>query len=259
MRIRDRLVCEPRTALTMLCTLALIGGVAAPRAHAQEFLRLPDFAEEVVKAAADEGDREALYILASVYFKGKRVPTDYRKSAELLTRAAEQGLALAQLHLGEMYFDGTRIPQNDEYALRWYQVAALQGLALAQYGMGQIYAEGRGITQDFREAARWYEQAAMQGHGLAQRELGLMHAIGSGVPLDLQESYKWLAISATQGVPQAVSGRDQVRNRMTPSELATAQRNAASFTAGPHYNSDELAHQARSILARAKAIQDVKP
>ncbi len=226
----------------------------AMHASAQTLLRIPDFTVEQVQAAADEGDAEALYILASVYFKGVRTPRDYRKAVDLFTRAGELGLALAQLHLGEMYYDGTKIPQNDAEALRWYQAAALQGLTEAQYGLAKIYADGMGVAKDFQAAASWYMQAAVQGHENAQLELGLLYAAGAGVDLNLTESYKWLVLSSSQGLADAVTARDEIRGRLTADQVATAQREAGRFRPTPHYNSTNLDGQVSNIVERVKAL-----
>jgi len=179
-------------------------------------------------------------------------------AAKLFTRAAELGLGVAQLHLAEMYFDGTKVPQNDELAFRWYQTAALQGIPVAQYGLGNVYAQGRGTPEDLEQAAYWYEQAAMQGHSLAQNELGLLYATGTGVTQDLSEAYKWLALAAAQGNPDAVTARDEVRNGLTPSDIAGAQRNAAYFSPVLHYGTSEQKRQRESVVERAKDLVPAK-
>ncbi len=253
MKVFDRFARATRP-LMGLCATAFICATLLPHAHAQEILRLPDFPIDQVQPAANEGDPEALYILATVYFKGKRVPRNYRKAAELFTRAAEQGLALAQLHLGEMYFDGSKIPQSDAQAMRWYQVAALQGMEWAQYGLGNVYAKGRGTPMNLEKAAYWYEQAAMQGHGESQTELGLLYATGSGVPLDMPTAYKWLVLAAAQGLSDAAKARDEVRGGLTPSQIDSAQLNAATFSAIPHYGKGELDRQTQSIQERSKGL-----
>ncbi len=257
MTVLFRLVSASRRVM-MLCLCSVAISLLAPAASAQEMLRLPDFKVKSVSAAASEGDSEALYILAGVYFKGKRVARDYKQASVLLTRAAEQGLALAQLHLGDMFYTGDKIPQNDASALRWYQVAALQGLPLAQYGLANIYANGRGTAMDYREALRWYEQAALQGHDMSQYELGLLYATGMGTAKDLIKGYMWLSLAAAQGNPQASSGRDNVRSMMTPEQLALAQSNAGNFKVTPHYNSDQLTHQTQKITDRAQGILDAQ-
>ena len=257
MSVLLRFVCASPSVL-WLCFFSVTSALLLPSASAQEMLRLPDFTVDSVKPVADEGSSEALYILAAVYFKGKRVPRDYKKASELLTRAGEQGLALAQLHLGEMFYTGDKIPQNDSSALRWYQMASLQGLPLAQYGLGNIYASGRGTTQDYREAMRWYEQAALQGHDLSQYEMGILYATGTGVAKDTIKGYMWLALSAAQGNAQASSYRDNIRAMMTPEQIALAQSQAGSFKAIPHYNRDQLTKQTKAILEKAQGIIDAK-
>ncbi len=253
MTVFDRLT-RVTAPLMGLCAVAFTGTVLLPQAEAQEILRLPDFPVDQVQPAADEGDPEALYIMATVYFKGKRIARDFRKAADLFTRAGEQGLGLAQLHLGQMYFDGSKVPQNDALALRWYQVAALQGMKQAQYGLGNVYAQGRGTPADMKQAAYWYEQAAMQGHGPSQTELGLLYATGDGVVLDLSIAYKWLALASAQGLPDAATARDEVRGGLTPSQIESAQRIAAAFNPIPHYGQAELARQTADIQERAKGL-----
>lgn len=243
-----------RNSFGALSALLIYAGGLAAGAMAQELLRIPDFPLSQVQAAADDGDAEALYILGTVYFKGKRVTRDYRRAATLFRRAAEQGLAIAQLHLAKMYFEGMRIPQNDARCFQWYRVAARQGLPDAQYGLGNVYYGGRGTAQDYAAAARWYRYAAQQGHHDAQYELGLLYATGTGVQQDLEEGYKWLALAAAGGVRDAVAGRDEVRNKMTSAQLATAQRHAAQFQPTPHYNADALQRQRNRIYERAKGL-----
>lgn len=270
MNLVDRFVRTIRPLVGM-CAFIFVIAMLLPRAEAQEILRLPEFPVEDVEPDAANGDREALYILGTLYFKGelietkqgdrklrKRLLPDFRKAAAAFTRAAEQGLGLAQLHLAEMYYDGTKVPQNDELAFRWYQTAALQGIPMAQYGLGNVYAQGRGTEENLQEAAYWYEQAAMQGHAQAQSELGLLYATGTGVPLNLLIGYKWLALAAAQGHPDAATARDEVRNGLTPSDIADAQRNAAIFKATLHYGDDEQKRQKAAVVERAKDLLPAK-
>ncbi len=256
MTVFDRFARASRP-LVGICVSVLISATLLPHVEAQEILRLPDFPIDQVAPAAEEGDAEALYILATVYFKGKRLPMgrpDFRTAAKLFTRAAELGLGLAQMHLAEMYYDGTKVPQSDEQAFRWYQTAALQGIPVAQYGLGNIYAQGRGTPENLEEAAYWYQQSAMQGFSPAQSELGLLYATGTGVPQNLLEGYKWLALAAAQGDPDALTARDEVRNGLTPSDIASAQRNAADFKPVRHYGASEQQRQRESIIERAKGL-----
>ena len=111
--------------------------------------------------------------------------------------------------------------------------------AFAQFSLGVAYGSGRGVPQDDAEAARWYRLAADQGNTDAQSDLGVMYANGDGVPQDDVQTHMWLNLAAS-GAPReprvlrdtAVRNRDLVAGRMTPDQLADAQRLAREWDAG---------------------------
>jgi TPR repeat protein len=135
-----------------------------------------------------------------------------------------------------MYANGLGVRQDYAEAWIWYRRAADQGDAEAQYSLGAMYAKGKGVPQDYAEAAIWYRKAADQGVPTAQGPLGLMYAKGQGVPQDLVEAHKWsnLAVagfraSDVAGRDTAVKLRNQIENKMTPAQIAEAQRLALEW------------------------------
>ena len=112
-----------------------------------------------------------------------------------------------------------------------------QGDAGAQWNLGLSYATGLGIPQDDAEAVRWYRLAADQGNATAQYNLGLMYASGQGVPQDDVEAHMWLnlaaAKSSSENREKRVESRDEVAERMTPEQVAEAQRRAREWTPTP--------------------------
>ena len=185
---------------------------------------------------AAEQDNAAQFKLGVGYDNGYGVPQDYAEAARWYRRAAEQGNAVAQFRLGVMYDNGYGVPQDYAEAARWYRRAAEQGNAVAQFILGVICRNGRGVPQDYTEALRWYRRAAEQGHASAQFYLGLMYEDGAGVPQDLVQAHKWynLAASRASGVDQdlrekAVRSRDRIAARLTPAQLAKAQRLAREW------------------------------
>ena len=91
---------------------------------------------------------------------------------EAIRQAAEKGDAEAQFNLATMYTNGEGVTKDDAEAVRWFRRAAEQGHAAAQYNLGVSYANGEGVTKDDAEAIRWYRLAAEQGHAAAQYNLG---------------------------------------------------------------------------------------
>jgi uncharacterized protein len=149
-------------------------------------------------------------------------------------RAAEQGHATAQIDLGNMYRNGQGVAQDYAEAVRWYHRAAEQGNARAQAKLGLIYKQGHGVEQDYGETVKWYRRAAEQGHADVQSNLGTMYANGQGISQDYVEAHKWLNLSASSLPPgedrdRTIINRNKVEMRMTPAQLAEAQRLAREW------------------------------
>jgi uncharacterized protein len=106
----------------------------------------------------------------------------------------------------------------------WYRRAADQGLADAQYNLGILYSTGHGVPQDHAEAMKWYRLAADQDVADAQYYVGILYAKGQGVPQDYVQAYKWFELSAARGNNASVENRDRVAARMTPEQIAEAQK-----------------------------------
>ena len=161
------------------------------------------------------------------------VGTAQPESIEELRARAEQGDADAQSSLGLAYATGRGVSQDDAEAARWYRLAANQGEALAQYNLGFAYATGRGVPQDDAEAVRCYRLAGDQGNPSGQLNLGLMYATGRGVPQDYVQAYMWLSLSASRSSGEtrdsAANSRDRAASRLTPDQLAEAQRLASEW------------------------------
>ena len=109
-------------------------------------------------------------------------------------------------------------------ALREWKPLAKQGNAVAQYNLGVMYDNGQGVSQDDKTAVKWYKLAAKQGDARAQYNLGLMYALGNGVIQDNVYAHMWWNIAASSGEKNAVKNRDIVAGKMTPAQIAEAQK-----------------------------------
>ena len=107
--------------------------------------------------------------------------------------------------------------------------AAEQGDANIQGQLGAMYLLGQGVPQDSAKALGWYSKAAEQGHANAQYDLGLMYSEGNGVPQDNVEAYKWFTLAAGNGVLMAKQFRKDITPKMTPAQIAEAQRLAREW------------------------------
>ncbi len=159
---------------------------------------------------------------------------DYATAIRELRPLAEQGNAKAQFVLGHMYRYGLGVTQDYAEAVKWYRKAAEQGDGHAQFNLGVMYNEGRGVTQDFAEAVKWYRKLAEQGHAEAQNKLGIMYQNGKGVPQDYVQAHLWYTLAASKLIPgktrdQSVKSRDIVTEKMTPAQIAEAQKLAREW------------------------------
>ena len=56
-----------------------------------------------------------------------------------------------------------------------------------------------------------------------------MYGNGQGVPQDYVQAHKWFNLSAASGDAGALKNRDDVAARMTPAQIAEAQRLASAW------------------------------
>lgn len=151
-------------------------------------------------------------------------------SLEEWLQAAEKGDAFCQNNLGVLYKNGgTGVPPDNVEAAKWYRMAAEQGDATAQSNLGGMYAKGLGLPQDFVLAVKWYRQAAEQGHANAQFNLGYRYYTGEGLIQDYVQAHMWANLAAAQNIVVAKTLRDGIAQKMTPSQLAEAQRLAREW------------------------------
>jgi TPR repeat protein len=83
--------------------------------------------------------------------------------------------------------------------------------------------------RDYATALRLIRPLAEQGDANAQYNLGVFYDNGLGVPQDKVRAYMWFNLSAAQGREGAAAFRDLIARRMTPAQIAEAQRLAREW------------------------------
>ena len=114
-------------------------------------------------------------------------------------------------------------------ALREWRALAAKGHASAQHYLGIMYDKGLGVLQDHGKAVKWYRKAAEQGSVPAQLSLGICYSQGRGVPQDYVLAYMWLSLGVAKENKNVFNARDILANRMTPSQIAKAQKLAREW------------------------------
>jgi uncharacterized protein len=121
---------------------------------------------------------------------------------------------------------GLKAAQAGDYAtaLREWRPLAEQGHATAQYNLGLMYGKGRGVLQNYQEAMKWYRKAVEHGNVSAQVNLGAKYVTGTGVLQDNVLAHMWFNIGGANGNKTGADNRVIVEKRMTPAQIAEAQK-----------------------------------
>ncbi len=67
----------------------------------------------------------------------------------------------------------------------------------------------------------------------AKTSLGFMYEEGHGVPQDYVQAHMWFNLAAADGQASAIEGRDVIAKKMTPEQIAEAQRLAREWKPKP--------------------------
>ena len=125
-------------------------------------------------------------------------------------------------------------------AARLWKVWADKGNAEARTLLGAMYWSGEGVPRDHKEAARLYLLAADQGYARAQNDIGFMLGFEGPPPHDDVEAYKWLTLAIQRytaknqdRLDQAIKDRATLAARMTPAQIAEAERSGQGLEARP--------------------------
>lgn len=125
-------------------------------------------------------------------------------------------------------------------AVAIWRPLAEQGNAEAQTLLGAMCWSGEGVPRDHAEAAKWYLRAAQQGYARAQNDIGFMYGFGEGIPPhDDVEAYKWISLAIMRytaknqnRLDQAIKDRATLEARMTPAQIAQAEREIRNWKPG---------------------------
>ena len=153
-----------------------------------------------LERAASNGDVEAQYALAMLYFSGEGgVTENKRESTYWLEKAARNGHLTAQTAMGIMWENGIGVDSVDVVqAAAWYKKAADRDDYVAQYFLGNIYRYFAYYIEDdddrlsaFKDTYDLFFRSANQGYAPSMYRLGLMFINGEYVTADERKAREW--------------------------------------------------------------------
>ncbi len=206
------------SALRVTCVifLLLMSGIVVAQSKPDDIHALL-FRENLEKA--ERGNLQAQESVAFAYMYGLGIPRDDDAAIRWYEKAALRGSALAMNELGGLF------EQRKDYAraFEWYSRASEKRHPFAVFRLGMMYEQGWQVAKDGTKAIRLFEDAAWLGSPDAQHYLGLLYFQGQLVPKNSAWSYAWLNLAASKN-PAYAKARDLVEKRLTPEQLAEAQR-----------------------------------
>lgn len=171
-----------------------------------------------------------------------------------LRSLAEAGMPRAQMYLAKLYEAGKGVGADSAEARRWTARAADAGDPVAMHNLALYYLQGRGGPRDDAMAARLLRRAAGAGVADSQFNLALLYETGAGVERNLVEAYRWFQVAANAGDLKARERAVALEARLSPREMASAERVAMTFRPGAEVEETVLVPGAATVAESQKKL-----
>lgn len=214
--------------LAALLAGAALGGCAMPGPSG------PGGGAPAVSAA----DAAANYRRGAALLAGSGAPRDPAEGARLIRLAADQGDGEAAFVLATTPSLRAAGERDDAGTAGWLRRAAIAGHPAGQYLYADALLNGRGVAPEPSWAGLWMARSAANGYGRAQVMLGLLYVDGTAVPADKVQAQRWFITAQRSNTPNAARYARALDARMTPAERIAA-RDAAALPAGTDGFPDE--------------------
>ena len=152
-----------------------------------------------LQASAEEGNVDAMLLLADCYQKGWGTEEDPAAAFGWFRRAAEKGDTSGMVGLANCYMDGSGVEEDPQQTFDWNMKAAEAGDAYAMTNVAACFEDGFGTGQDAQKAFEWYQRAALAGSDLGMYNLARCYRSGIGVQADPSQAFSWMKKLAETG------------------------------------------------------------
>ncbi len=145
-----------------------------------------------LKAASQQNDAAAFFILGSMQLTGQGMPKDAKSAALNFEKSANLGYRHGQYMIALLYDRGEGVIENKQKALNWALLAAAQGDREATYASAVWLERGYSGKSEPYLAVSLYEKAAEQGHVNAMKSLISIYGGDAGVPKNKERAEYWM-------------------------------------------------------------------
>ena len=145
-----------------------------------------------LKAASQQNDAAAFFILGLMQLTGQGMPKDAKSAAVNFEKSANLGYRHGQYMIALLYDRGEGVIENKQKALNWALLAAAQGDREATYASAVWLERGYSGKSEPFLAVSLYEKAAEQGHVNAMKSLISIYGGDAGVPKNKERAEYWM-------------------------------------------------------------------
>lgn len=159
----------------------------------------PDAAILWYERAMKLGYIDAMNNLGAAYLaKG-----DYEQAYHWFLEAALGGEKNCLYNIGNLYYRGQYVDQDKEKAYRFFREAYQGGVEEACFYMGYYAEYGLLEEQNPEKAAQYYSEGVSHGCGSSALNLGRLYSMGRGVPMDLEKGHQYTLLAYEKGISEA--------------------------------------------------------
>lgn len=112
----------------------------------------------------------------------------------------------------------------------WYEIMGAEGIEDSSRKKFNSAFESF-IAGSYQRAYKGFARLATGGCAVSQYYLGLMHIKGTGVLQDYCRAHLWLNVASAQGHPKARTQLEKLTRKMSPQQVAEAQKLARAWMA----------------------------
>ena len=167
---------------------------------------------KLFRMSADQGNEDALYVVALCYRDGIGTSKNEEEQKKALFAAAKKSHVASLATIGDLYRDGNLVNRDFTMSLEYFNKAIEEGLEAAKSSAAQINKIGL------------YWKAANDGDAEAQFNLGVCYRDGIQISANDDAATLWFEKSAAQGNHEAEYALAEMLSRRQPSSDATDKK-----------------------------------
>ena len=154
--------------------------------------------------AALGGEKDSLYYIGDLYYKGIYVRRDPEKAYAFFRRAYKKGVNESCYYMGLEAETGEpgELAPDMEKAVSIYRKGTAEGSAASALRLGRCFMAGTGVPQDREQGREYILLSYRWGSPEACGELGRIYETGDGTEPDMQKAGQYY----TEGVRRGNSG-----------------------------------------------------